>query len=75
MSDAPYANIRILLGTLIGQKLIDITQHDREEWEEDQESYVHLMFEDGSSVKFFTPQGFVVFGPVAEALVDPGERT
>lgn len=62
-----YANIREYLGSLIGKRLMDVTQHDQEEWEEQGESYVCLMFEDGSSVKFpIGDHAFDLEGPVAE---------
>lgn len=48
-----YANIRQILGHLIGKRIVDITQHDQEEWEQDGTSYVHLMLEDGDYLKFY----------------------
>jgi len=42
-----YANIRQILGKFIGQKLLDIKQHDEEEYKETKQSYVMLMFETG----------------------------
>ena len=54
-----YSNIRELLGPFIGQKLVDITQHDQEEWEAGQEAYVCLMFDSGHTIKFpITDEGF-----------------
>ncbi len=53
-----FENIRDVLGPLIGQKLVDITQSDEEE-ERDFLPYVMFMFEDGSYVKFpMTKHGF-----------------
>lgn len=54
MSDDPeeYSNIRQLLGHLIGRTVIDITQHDYEEFQETKQSYVMLMFDNGDYVKF-----------------------
>ena len=48
-----YSNIREILGHLIGRKLVEITQHDEDEFLEDGRSYVQLMFEDGDHIKFF----------------------
>lgn len=48
-----YSNIRQLLGKFIGKRIADITQHDPEEWAEDQKAYVMLMFEDGGYIQFF----------------------
>ena len=47
-----YTNIRDILGTLIGCRLVDITQHSKEEFRDDQTSYVMLMFDDGSYLRF-----------------------
>lgn len=48
-----YSSIRDILGYLIGRKLVEITQHDEDEFNEDGRSYVQLMFDDGNYVKFF----------------------
>jgi hypothetical protein len=59
MAGEPYATIREVLGSLIGRRVVDITQHDRDEWEAGEEAYVMLMFDDGSYVKFpVTELGF-----------------
>jgi hypothetical protein len=50
MSEEPYANIRTILGQFIGQKLVDITQHDEEEWADGKEAYICLMFEGGGTI-------------------------
>lgn len=47
-----YVNIRELIGHYIGRTIVDITQHDAEEFEEDDSCYVLLMFDDGSSLQF-----------------------
>lgn len=55
MADEPtgaYANIRELLGEFIGCTVVDITQHDQEEYQEDGSCYVMLHFSNGGSVKF-----------------------
>ena len=53
MFDDPlYTNIRDILGPLIGRRLVDITQHSKEEFRDDQTSYVMLMFDDGSYLRF-----------------------
>lgn len=53
-SEEVYSNIRHpdMLGPFIGKRVVDITQHDKDEWEETQQSYVQLHFEDGSYIKF-----------------------
>ena len=51
MSD--YANIREILRNYIGQTLVEITQHDEEDLAAGRDSFVELMFENGSTLKFF----------------------
>lgn len=66
-----YVNIREYLGGLIGQRLVDISQHDEEEWERDKTSYICLIFEDGSSVKFHVEEHAMdLDGPIAEGVTD-----
>lgn len=50
-----YSNVRDpeILGSFIGKTIIDITQHDKDEFAEDNLAYVQLHFEDGSYVKFY----------------------
>jgi hypothetical protein len=48
-----YQNIRNVLGDLIGQRVVDITQQDDEEYWETKRLYVELHFENGRSVKFW----------------------
>jgi hypothetical protein len=52
--DGPYANIRDpeLLGPFVGQRCVEITQHDREEFLEDHVSYIALHFENGYTLTF-----------------------
>jgi hypothetical protein len=47
-----YSTVRDFLGQLIGQRLIEITQHDEEEFVEEGASYIALHFEDGTTVTF-----------------------
>jgi hypothetical protein len=51
MSDPDYTNIRQILGSLIGHVLVDITQHDKDEFEETRQSYVQFHFDNGEYVK------------------------
>ena len=54
MDDHPYATIRDHIGYLVGKRLVDITQHDAEDFDPDDGSgcFVCLHFEDGSWLKF-----------------------
>lgn len=47
-----YSNIREILGKFIGRTIIDITQHDKEEWDNDGLCYVQLMLDDGNYLRF-----------------------
>lgn len=53
MEPESYSNARDILASIIGQKIVDISQHDQEEWDRDANSYVILMFEDGQTLKIF----------------------
>lgn len=48
-----YSTVRDLVGEFIGKRVVDITQHDPDEWAEEQKAYVMLMFEDGTWLQFF----------------------
>ena len=54
MADKPYANIREILGDVIGARLIEVTHHDKEEFNETGLSYVALHFDNGLSLAFYT---------------------
>lgn len=51
--DEAYSTIRDVLGWIVGQKVVDVTQHDAEEFQESGQSHVMLMFENGRTLKFF----------------------
>ena len=53
MADEPYANIRTdsLLGPILGQRVVDVTQHDEEEYQEDGEGVVYVHFENGYTLR------------------------
>lgn len=48
-----FQNIRGVLGNFIGQKVIDITQIDDDEWKNGDHPYLMLMFENGSYLKLY----------------------
>ena len=52
MSEPEYANVRQFLGHFIGRTIVEITQQDQEEWEATKQSYIMLMFDDGTFIKF-----------------------
>ncbi|MCI0725032.1 MAG: hypothetical protein L0338_39620 [Acidobacteria bacterium] len=53
MADENYVTIREVLGDLIGQKVIDITQHDEEDWDpEIGIGFVYLQFDSGDCLRF-----------------------
>lgn len=51
--EEPYSNIRQLIGHMIGLTIIDITQHDADEFAEDGRSYVQILLSDGEYLKFY----------------------
>ena len=53
MDEIQYSNIREFLGYLVGQRVVDVTQHEQAEWDETHKSYVMLMFESGDWLKVF----------------------
>jgi hypothetical protein len=58
------ANIREIVGHLIGERVVDITQHDRDEHAEEGACYVALHFEGGTTIKFNVgADGFQVVVP------------
>ena len=71
----PYANIREILGSFIGKRIVDITQHDEEEFRAGEESYVMLLFDDGNFLKFpVTDLGFEHSEEKPAARAVPGEE-
>lgn len=48
--DGNYSNIREVLGALIGRTVIEITQHDKDEWKETKQSYFCLHFDNGATM-------------------------
>ena len=57
MSEPRYANIRDFLGSYVGARLVDVTQQDREEFDETGEAYVMLHFDNGLSMRFVIGDG------------------
>lgn len=66
MSDT--GNIRDILGSLIGQRVLDISQHDPEDIGD---SFVQLMFENGKSLKFYILDSEHYKAPGPIVLSDP----
>ena len=62
----PYATVREFMGGCIGQRVVDITQHDEDEFREEGLSFVSLHFEDGTTVTFNV-------GDDGTIVVDAGE--
>lgn len=68
MTEGAYSNIRDILRPYMGARIIDITQHDENEFNEAKTegregSYVMLMFDNGGYIKFpITDDGFDLWG-------------
>jgi hypothetical protein len=52
------ASIRRLLGNFIGQTVVDITQHDVEDWLAGGDPYVQIQFGNGEFLQFPTNKPF-----------------
>lgn len=64
--DAIYANVRHpdMLGPILGQRVVDVTQHSAEEWAETHESRIYIHFENGYTVSFpITDAGWSIESP------------
>ena len=60
-----FQSIRNVLTNFIGQKVVDITQIDDDEWENGDHPYIMLMFENGSTLKTYPcGMGFEFFDAV-----------
>lgn len=51
-TEGEYSNIRSLLGEFIGRRVVDITQHDEDEFKENGACYVALHFDNGGTITF-----------------------
>jgi hypothetical protein len=69
-----YANIREILGFLIGQKVVDITQEDKEDREAGRDSFVELLFENGATLKFFVLDSDQYKAPGPFCFSDPARN-
>lgn len=52
-----YSNVRDIFAEFIGQTVVDITQHDEQEWAETGEAYILLMFGNGATIKITVEEG------------------
>ena len=52
MPERYETTIRGVLGHLAGRTIVDVVQHDPDEWEKDGSCYVQLLLDDGGYVKF-----------------------
>jgi hypothetical protein len=58
-----YATIRQIIGSVIGRRIVDVTQQDKDEWEQTRQAYVMLHLDDGTSLKFpIGDEGFELDG-------------
>lgn len=55
--DEVYANVREFLGWAVGQRILDITQHDEDEFAENEEAYVMVQLDNGGWIRFIV-EGF-----------------
>jgi len=70
MSDR-YSTIRDpeLLGPIVGARVVDITQHDRDEFQETRQSYFCLHFDNGYTLTVpVGDDGFVIESPAGDIV-------
>lgn len=68
LTGEPYANVRELLGALIGRRVLDVTQQDEADWLAGDEAHVMIMFDDGSWVRVYPDRDgriLIVGGPAS----------
>lgn len=70
MADESYSTIRDpnLLGPFMGARVLEITQHDPEEWEEDRQAYFCLHFDNGYTLKILIDDAPFVISPPGAIL-------
>lgn len=47
-----YSTIRDVIGEIVGQSVVDVTQHDKEHWDQTGESFVEFLFANGATLRF-----------------------
>jgi hypothetical protein len=47
-----YSNVREFLGRFIGQRILDITQQDEDEFKEDGETRIYFHMQNGEMISF-----------------------
>jgi hypothetical protein len=63
MDDDAYAQIRTLLKEFIGERLVEVTQHDAEDFVPGGQSDVYLHFGNGQTLHFLIDdKGFEILG-------------
>lgn len=64
--DESYANIREIMGELIGQKVVDITQHDEDYFQVHNRGFIDLMLDGGDVLRIYSLRGdepWIVLNP------------
>lgn len=69
-----YANIREILGHLIGKKLLEITQHDESDVAEGKDNFIELMFENGHTLKVFLLDDVMYVAGACMSFSDPSDK-
>ena len=64
-----YANIRGIIGEFVGQKVLDITQHDEEYFKRTGRSFVDFMFDSGDVLRIYITGGGICMS------VNPDDET
>ena len=76
MSERTADTIRELLSHLVGQRLLEITENDKDEIAEGEDNFIELMFDGGDTVQFFIasdPSAYRGGSPIA--FSDPDKES
>lgn len=63
MSEERYASIRDLLGEVVGQTIVDITQHDAEFFDRTGKTFIQFMLSSGDTLRIYIQDHGMVINP------------
>lgn len=47
-----YGNVRDFLGCFVGRTVVDVTQHDPQDFALNRQAFIEIMFDDASTIRF-----------------------
>lgn len=66
-----HGNIRDILQPAVGQRVIDISQHDKADLEDGKDAFVQFLFENGVTIKFYISENEAYASGVPICMQDP----